>query len=124
MNTNQIIEYLRWLWTLDGVKGLTIHVLINLGVALAAALRTGEFKPHKLAEFLFRKLAPYVLVYGMVKAIAMDTPQAWLATAALVVIETTLLADLIENAEKLGLRLPSALSILVSKLKNFTDPAV
>lgn len=124
MSTNQIIEFFKWLWTLNGVRALTIHILVNLGVALAAALRTKTFKLHRISDFLFQKLAPYIIVYGIVKAIAMDTPMSWLANAAWVVLETTLLANLIENAEKLGLKLPPVISVLVSKLKNFTDPAV
>lgn len=123
MNQNSIVEFLQWLWTLDGVRTLSINIIVNLVVAIAAAIRMGEFKFHKLGDFLFRKLAPYVLVYGIVKAIAMDTPMAWLAQAAWTILEATLLADLLENAEKLGLRLPASLARLISKLTNFTvDP--
>lgn len=110
-----IQEFFLWLVTLAGVKFIAVHTVINLVVAVAAALKDGQFKAHKLADFLVRKLAPYVLVYGAAKAIGTEANLEWLATAAFALIEATLLADLTENLGFLGVPLPEAIEAWVSK---------
>jgi hypothetical protein len=115
MNVNSILEFLTWLWTLAGVKFIVYHTAVNLVVAVAAALKVGGFKPYKLAEFLTRKLAPYVLIYGAVKAVGMDIGLEWLSAAAFALIELTLASDLAENLDLLGIPMPEAVRNLVKK---------
>ena len=123
MLLSQIIAFFTWLWTLNGVKALTISIIVNLTVALAAAVRTSTFKPHKIADFLFKQLAPYVLVYGAIKAIAMDTQYAALTPIVWALMETVLAANLTENLGWLGIPLPQWLKVLVSKqIHNPVEP--
>jgi phage-related holin len=110
-----ITQFFLWLWTLDAVRFIAAHVVVNVVVALAAALNTSDFKPHKLAEFLSRKLLPYVIIYGVVKAIGMDAGLDALAPVVFAIIEATLVADLVENLAKLGIPLPEAMKRAVSK---------
>ena len=126
MLLSQIIAFFTWLWTLNGVKALTISIIVNLTVALAAAVRTSTFKPHKIADFLFKQLAPYVLVYGVIKAIALETPNTPYAAITPIVwgiLEINLAANLIENLGWLGVPLPQWLKVLVSKqIHNPVEP--
>ena len=101
-----ITDFLVWLWTLTGVKFIVTHVLINLLVAVAAGMYTGEFQLKKLGEFLYRKLAPFVLVYGAVKAFGIESGVDWLALPVWAIVEATLVADLAGNLERLGVPMP------------------
>lgn len=104
-----------WLWTLSGVKFITTHTGINFVVAVMAAVRTKKFKPHKLAEFLTRKLLPYVIVYGSIKVIGVEAGLDWLTPIIFGIIETTLLADLTENLATLGIPMPEKIKGWVTK---------
>ena len=98
--------WLAWVWTLVGVRFIVGHVLVNLVVAIAAGMYTGEFQLKRVGEFLYRKLAPYVLVYAAVKAIGIDAGLEELAGAVWVIIEVTLAGDLAENLKVLGVPVP------------------
>lgn len=128
MNADSIITFLVWLWTLDGVRFIAGHTVLNLVVAVAAALRTGEFQPYKLAEFLRKKLAPYVLIYGVIKALSVEAQSPdghllgiglqgfdWLAASSFALIEISLAADLAENLAALGVPMPDSIKRLVVK---------
>lgn len=111
----QLMELLTWLWTLDGVRWITYTTLLSVGVAVAAALYTGDFKFNKLADFLAKKLAPYVIVYGFAKAFALGQNLEWVATAAFALIEAALIANIMENLALLGFPLPDPVLKLVKK---------
>lgn len=98
------------------VKFLGAHVLLNVVVAIAAAIHTAEFKFHKLAEFLWRKLLPFVIVYTVARLLGDAAQQSWLAVAVMVLIETSLLADLGENLIKLGIKVPESVARFFTKI--------
>ena len=102
-------------WAYDGVKIIVCHTLINVVIALAAALKSNTFELGRVGEFLIRKLAPYVLVYYVVKVAGDGAGVAFLAPLVWTVIEATLTGDLLDNWEKLGLPLPSAIQRFVVK---------
>ena len=104
-----------FLWAMVSVQFIVYHVLLNLGVALAAAIRTGEFKFYKVGEFLYRKLLPFVLVYGFARGLGETANQGWLAAAVLGLIEMSLAADLVENLSRLGVPIPDAILQLIDK---------
>jgi phage-related holin len=108
-------EFFVWLWSLDGVKMITLHTIVNVVVAVMAAIHVGELRLHKLAEFLYRKLLPYVIIYGVVKVIGVDAGLDWLAPAVFTIIEITLASDLAENLARLGIPMPEAVMKLVRK---------
>ncbi len=103
---NPIREFLIWLWTLNGVKIIAIHTALNFIVAVMASIHTNNFNPHKLAEFLYRKLLPYAVTYASIQAIGMEVGFEPLALIVLGIIETTLLANLTENLVALSIPLP------------------
>ena len=115
MDLDSMRLFLLWLWSLDGVKFIACHTAINVVAAVAASLKVGEFKPYKISEFLTRKLAPYVLVYGAVKFLGADIGLDWLSVAAFALIEATLLSDLAENLARLGIPMPEAIEKLLEK---------
>lgn len=108
-------EFFVWLWSLDGVKIIALHTIVNVAVAVMAAIHVGELRLHKLAEFLYRKLLPFVVVYGIVKVIGADAGLDWLAPAVFGIIEVTLASDLAENLARLGIPMPEAVMKLVQK---------
>jgi len=104
-----------FLWAMVSVQFIVYHVLLNLGVALAAAIRTGEFKFYRVWEFLYRKLLPFVLVYGVARGLGETANQGWLAVAVMGLIEMSLAADLVENLARLGVPIPDAILQLIDK---------
>ena len=103
------------LWMMSSVQFIVYHVLLNVAVALAAAIRTGEFKFYKVGEFLYKKLLPFVLVYAVARGLGETANQGWLAVTVLGLIEMALAADLVENLALLGVPIPEAVLKLVNK---------
>lgn len=112
---DDFLTLVNWLWSLAGVKFLTSHVAINVVVAVAAALQAGDFQLGKLAEFLWRKLLPLVLVYGAVKAVGIDAGLDFLAPIVFGLIELALLSDLTDNLARLGIPLPERVVSVLGK---------
>ena len=96
-------------WSLAGVKFIIGNVLVNVVVALAAAQATKSVDLSKLAEFLTRKLLPYVVVYFIAKVFGDAAGLGWLSAAVFAVIEITLIKNLTENLALLGVPMPEAL---------------
>jgi len=115
-----VFEWIRSLvlliWAFDGAKVIICHTVINVVVALAAALMTGEFQLAKLGEFLIKKLLPYTAVYVVVKVAGLTAGLDWLAPATWAAIEATLTGDLADNLVKIGLPMPEQIKRIVVKL--------
>jgi hypothetical protein len=122
MQVPPVVEFLKNLalqiWAFDGVKFIVAHVAVNFVVAVAAALRTGQFELTRLAEFLLRKLMPYVLVYTAAKIFGESIGLSALAPAAWAIITATLLGDLAGNLTLLGIKLPDPILNLLPKSLN------
>lgn len=119
MSPQELIELLRVLalnvWGYTGVKVIVCHTLINVVVAVAAAVHSNEFELGRIGEFLYRKLAPFVLIYYVVKVAGEAAGLGYLAPVVWGVIEATLMGDLLDNWSRLGLPLPSAAQRYVVK---------
>lgn len=117
---NNVVGFLELVWQQPEVKFLVVFIMLNVVVAVAASLKTGEFQLQKMGEFLVRKIAPYVLVYGALKAaIGMLTPDQQAETGISQVLLTSvwsaivlsLTGDMLPNLFKLlGLSLPKPLA--------------
>lgn len=114
-----VIEFLKNLvlavWSFDGVKFIVLHVVINLVVAVAAALKTKTFSLSKIGDFLISKLAPYVAIYVVVKLFGDEVGLGALAPLTWAVITATLLGDLGDSLTQLGLQLPETIRRFVVK---------
>lgn len=100
-----------WLWSQWQVKVLLLHILSNVVVAVAATIRTQEFVLGLVPEFLYRKILPYVLVYGVFALAGASIGMDEMATAVWALLELTLLNDTLDNLKKLGIeRVPAALT--------------
>lgn len=114
-----VIEFLRnaaiVIWGFDGVKFITLHVLINVVVAVAASAKTRTFSLSKLGDFLISKLLPFVAVYVVAKIFGDEIGLSALAPAAWAVITATLLGDLGDSLAQLGLNLPQSIKQFIIK---------
>lgn len=108
-----LAEFFRWLFQQTEVRFMVAHILVNVVLAVAAGMYTGEFRLKKLGEFLYRKLAPFVLVYGAVKVAGSSSGLDGLALPVWAIIEATLVADLVENLDRLGIPIPERLAKIV-----------
>jgi phage-related holin len=103
----QLVAFLVWLWeSFPEFRFMVAHVAVNLTVAVAVALYTGQFELKRLGGFLVRKLAPFVLIYGVVRVLGAEAGLEWLAVAVWVIIEATLVGDLADNLARLGVPVP------------------
>jgi hypothetical protein len=103
----EILEALKvwalWLWSQWQTQVLTYHILINVVLAVAASIYTKEFLLDKVPEFLYRKILPFVMVYGVFAFAGEAIGQAGVAGLAWALLEGKLLADSLDNLKKFGL---------------------
>lgn len=92
-----------WLWSQWQTQVLVYHILVNVVVALAASIYTKEFLMAKIPEFLYRKVLPYTLMYGVFSFAGESIGQGAVATSVWGLITAALLADLFDNLKKFGL---------------------
>jgi phage-related holin len=109
----QVLAVLASVWSFAGVKVLVSHVALNVVLAVAAGLKAGEFTFAKLAEFLSRKLLPFVGVYYASIALGEAAGLGFIAPTVWTVITLTLAANTVENLAALGLPIPDVLLNLV-----------
>ena len=98
-----IAEAAVWLWSQWQVQVLVYHILVNVAVALAVSIWTGQFILAKTAEFLYKKILPLVLVYAVFAIVGDLLEMAWIATATWALLESLLLSDLLDNLKQLGI---------------------
>jgi phage-related holin len=103
---DRLVEFFLVLWGSTQVKVLLTHILINVVVAVAAAIVTKEFFFGKIGQFLYQKILPFLLVYIVAVAVGEAAGFAWLATAAWLVLELNLLGDLTDSLSRLGIPMP------------------
>lgn len=109
-------EWFVELWGLGGVKAIVAQTVLNVVLAIGASIYANTFNVKKVAEFLYRKLLPYVAVYVTVKATGFAAGVEWLAPVVYAAIFATLTGDMLENLVKLGLKVPEAVQrLLLSK---------
>lgn len=119
MDMQEVFELIKnvalLVWSFDGAKLILSHTLINVVVAIAAAVHTQEFNLSKVGEFLYRKMLPYTAVYAVAKVVGIHAGLDVLAPAVFAVIEVTLAGDLADNLVRLGIKLPETVKALVVK---------
>jgi hypothetical protein len=111
MNGSNLLEtlqaFLILVWGFDGVKLICIGVLLNVVLAVAAALQNGRFSFAVLGEFLLRKLLPYVMVYVVFKLVAGETEFAWVSVAVWALIQGMIVSSIVEKLADLGVPIPA-----------------
>ena len=106
----EVSVWLVWLWGQWQTQFLVFHILGNFIVAVAVTIYTGEFLLGKLGQFLYKKVLPFVLIYAAFAFIGEAANLAWVATGAWAMLESLLVADLLDNLRKIGLPIPEALT--------------
>lgn len=101
----QILGFLAMVWGYWEVKFILAHIGLNVVAAGAASIYTGEFLLGKLGEFLYKKVLPYLLLFGAFAAFGQATNLGAMTGVAFAGIEAMLLADLLDNLKKVGLKL-------------------
>jgi len=110
-----LIDLVILIWAIWEVQFTVYHILLNLAVALAAAIRTNTFEFAKMAEFLYRKLLPYLIVFITASAVSGALSIGWLVTVLWALIELSLLGDMVENLKKLGVPIPDEVASLFKR---------
>jgi hypothetical protein len=119
MSDSLILEWLRGvvavLWADYRFQFITFHTLINVPLAVLAALRAGDFTFARLGAFLTGKLLPFSIVFGVSLAAGDALGVPGLSTAVWALLQGTLLANTLETLAEFGIRLPDLLTRAVSK---------
>ena len=103
------------IWNYDGVRLITAGVLLNLILAVAVAMRTGVFSLRVLGQFLYRQLAPYVLVYYGFHLFSDGTGFEWVSVVVLGLISAMIAGAIIEKLSELGVPIPEKLLSLFQR---------
>ena len=113
MNIESFKQLVLLVWNYSGVSFITLGVILNLVAALAVALRTGTFTFRVLGDFIFKQLAPYVLIYFAFSLLGEGIGLALVGPAVFAVIQAMLLASIIDKLKELGVPIPDAAMSLV-----------
>ena len=103
------MEFVKWLLSFWQVKFILGHIALNVVVAMAASIYTGDFLLGKVGEFLYKKVLPYTMVFAAFAAIGEAANLGAIANVAFAGLEAMLLADLLDNLKKIGLAIPQTL---------------
>jgi hypothetical protein len=93
-------------WNLPYVRYLSVHILVNFVVGVAAAIHVGVFDWAKVGDFFYRKLLPYLMVFSVTEAFGEAAGLDWLSLAAFGLIQLNLLTDLAGSLNALGIPVP------------------
>lgn len=115
-----VLDFLKVFVEESHVAWIAGVAFLNVVVAVAAALKNGEFQAQKLGEFLWKKVGLYGAVYAiawMVSEAMGDTvPEAGLVSAGVfAVLQGMLVADLVESLSEMGVPMPEGLKSIVNK---------
>jgi len=91
------------LWAQWQVRFIIGHVVLNVVVAVAATVRTGEFVLGKTPDFLWRKLLPLLAVYAVFQVFGSSIKMDGLGTVVWAAIELMLVNDTQDNLKLLGI---------------------
>ena|SRR3990172_9362508 len=106
---DELLNQLKQLAADPLVKILVAHIVINLVVAVAAAIKTHTLDLAKMKAFVLEKVLPSVLVFAVAKFIGQAAKLEWLAAVAWAALEADLLRDLTDSLSKLGMPMPDIL---------------
>ena len=107
---NKVGEWAAWLWSFWQVKFLLGHIALNLVVAIAASIRTGDFVLARTGEFLYKKVLPFLFVYAIFAIFGDATGFGAIQATAFAALEAMLAGDLLDNLYKLGVPIPPGLT--------------
>jgi len=105
-----LLNALAWIWSFWQTRFLLAHIGANVVVATSVSIYTKEFVLAKSGTFLYRKVLPFLLIYGFCAAFATAAQLEWLMLAAWAALELILLGDLADNLSKLGIKIPDGLT--------------
>lgn len=89
------------------VKYLVALIAANLVLGILASLRNGDFKLTRLADWLWSRVIPLLVGYGVAAFLAYSNPDlAWLKEAAFGTLTLTLLGYILSNLRDFGVNLP------------------
>lgn len=116
----ELISILQSIWAAPGVKIIGAHVLLNTALAIAASMRTGEFKLWRLADFLYKKMLPLCLTYYAAQSLGDAAGLAGVGATTWAAIQAALLGDTLNSLQELGLRLPNVVENVTDKASPMT----
>lgn len=103
---SQVLVVVEWVWGFWQVQFLLAHIALNTLVAVAVSIYLGEFLLAKFGQFLYRKVLPHIILFAAFAMFGEATGQGAITNSAFLVLETMLLADLLDNLKKIGLPFP------------------
>ena len=115
MDITQVQAFIRYIAELSEVQFIAASILVNTSLAVAASIRNDDFHLPALANFLWRHLLPYVVVYASIRIAADELGLQAVATATWFIIEASLIGRIVSSLHELGIPLPENLAKLIKK---------
>jgi len=89
------------------VKYLVALIVANLALGILTSLRNNDFKLTRLADWLWSRVIPLLVGYGVAAFLAYSNPElGWLKDAAFGTLTLTLLGYILSNLRDFGINLP------------------
>jgi hypothetical protein len=106
-----MIDLLKSIYSSDQVNYLAALIVANLILGVLASLRAGDFRLTRLADWLWNRVVPLMVAYGVAGLLAYTKPElAYLQTAAFGTITLTLLGYILSNLKDFGVNIPEGLA--------------
>jgi hypothetical protein len=109
---------LRMIVSWPEARAITVGVLLNTSLAVAIAIRRDEFDFRRLWQFLWNRLTPYLITYGVARLVADGTEWAWVTPAVFAVLQVSLAGDIVAKLQDLGIPIPPSAQKLLGNGKN------
>lgn len=104
-----LYDFVVWLWTLNGFRAIAGSIGLSVGSAACAAIYSPDdsFSFKKFFEFLWKKVVPFGILYGVAKSVSIADPSlAWLNEVAWGALMTNLGISVADNLRVLGVPVP------------------
>ena len=97
----------------DGMKLTVLMAMIfaNFIIGCAVSIFAGEFRLKAIADFLYKRILPYIISYAAIVVVAVVQP-AWEVAVTIVwaVIIAALVGAILGNLKEMGINLPESLA--------------
>lgn len=106
-----MIDLLKAIYSSDQVNYLAALIIANLVLGIVGSVRAGDFRLTRLADWLWNRVVPLMVAYGVAAFLAYSKPElAYLQTAAFGTITLTLLGYILSNLKDFGVNIPEQLA--------------
>jgi hypothetical protein len=106
-----ILGIIKSIYDQPEVKVLVALMVANLILGIFASLKCGDFKFTRLADWLWKRVVPLLVGYGVAAFLATTSPDfAYLKPAAYATVTLAMIGYVLSNLKDFGINLPEQIA--------------